>query len=506
MQTCELDTPSGRLIGQRGNDIRIFRGIPYGARLDGLSRVRRPEPVKPWAGSREALRFGCAAPQEDVPMMASGVMGDDCLMMNVWAPETSRPLPVMVWIHGGGFVTGSSAQPLYEPSRLAVENQVVVVSFNYRLGMLGFGYWGEFPELAADTNNGLRDQILALQWVQDHIAAFGGDPGRVTVFGESAGGMSIACLLASPLAQGLFQRAIVQSGSGDHVLKPHHAGRITQIFADAAGGDLESLLSGPLDAILRAQRRCGRALVERGEHERPIPQFAMTMMPVLGDDVLPRHPERAFAAGVGKHVPLLIGTNVDEWNFFYFAPQMMGMERGNVSLDDERLLHEFERAVPGRGEAMAGAYNYLMPEASREERICAMETDRMFRIPSTRMLEARAAAGAQSWSYLFDWPCPLMRALKSCHVVEIPFVMGNTAEAAGQFFTGGTAEAAALSENVRAAWSAFAYGQAPGSSGWPEWPAYLGHDQRRHTLVIGTNTHLVDDPEADRRRLWEGHI
>jgi para-nitrobenzyl esterase len=504
MQTVVINTPSGQLEGEQRDGLRIFRGIPYGQPLAGLGRVRRPQAAPPWEGVRPALKFGSAAPQDEVPMMGSGPKGDDCLSVNVWAPETDQPLPVMVWIHGGGFVTGSSAQPLYEASRLAQENRVVVVSFNYRLGILGFGCWDDFPELEADSNNGLRDQILALHWVRDHIAAFGGDPARITVFGESAGGMSIACLMASPAAVGLFHRAIIQSGSGDHVLRPMHARGITRIFAESAG-DVAACLGGELAGIVKAQRRCGRVLVERGEHERPIPQFAMTLLPVLGDDILPRHPERAMEEGASKDIPLLIGTNTDEWNFFYFTPQMMGLERSNAELTEARLLHEFERAMPGRGEAMAKVYRYLLPEASREDLVCAFETDRMFRLPSTRILEARSRAGAQSWSYLFDWPCPLMKALKSCHVIEIPFVMGITGEPSGQFFTGGGEDAARLSVQVRAAWAAFACGEAPAAAGWPDWPVY-DQDQHRYTLSIAARTKVVDDPEGERRMAWEGHI
>ena len=504
MQTVVITTPSGQLEGEQRDGLRIFRGIPYAEPLAGLGRVRRPVAASPWTGVRQALKFGVAAPQEDVPMMGSGPKGDDCLSVNVWAPESDMPLPVMVWIHGGGYITGSSAQALYEASRLAQENKVVVVSFNYRLGILGFGCWHDYPELEADSNNGLRDQIMALQWVRDQIAAFGGDPAQVTVFGESAGGMSIACLLASPAAEGLFHRAIIQSGSGDHVLRPLPARGITRIFAEAAG-DVAACLSGDLDGITRAQRRCGRALVERGEHERPIPQFGMTLMPVMGDDILPIHPERALANGASKDVPLLIGTNVDEWNFFYFAPQMMGLERSNTELTDERLLHEIERALPGRGEAMLKVYRYLLPDASREDLFCAFETDRMFRLPSTRILEARSKAGAQSWSYLFGWPCPLMKALKACHVIEIPFVMGITGAPAGQFFTGGGEDAARLSAQMRAAWAGFAHGHPPAAEGWPDWPLY-DEGQHRYTLSIAARVKVVDDPEGERRMAWEGHI
>jgi para-nitrobenzyl esterase len=503
MQTIQVKTALGIVEGEQREGLRIFRGIPYAEPLAGLGRVRRPAPVQPWAGVKPALEWGLAAPQEEIALMGVGPKGDDCLNLNIWSPASEVPLPVMVWIHGGGFITGSSSQALYEASRLAQDNKVVVVSLNYRLGILGFGCFAAYPELEADTNNGLRDQILALTWVRDHIAGFGGDPARVTIFGESAGGMSVACLLASPAAKGLFQRAIIQSGSGDHILRPAEARRIAQVFADAAGGDVAACLQGELKGIVRAQRACTREIVQRGLHDLPVPQFGMTLLPVLGDDILPEHPEQAAAVGAARDVPLLIGTNVDEWNFFYFTPQMMGLDPEPKPDTEERLLHEFERAMPGRGEAMLRAYRYILPDANRDALVCALETDRIFRLPSTRLLEAREAAGGKSWSYLFDWPSP-MRVLKSCHVIEIPFVFGITNEPTGQFFTGGGEAAATLSADVRAAWAGFAHGNDPAAPGFPAWPAYGGG--YRYTMAIAARSRVVDDPEEDRRRVWEGHI
>lgn len=498
-------TSLGRLAGWAGGDVEQFRGIPYALSLVPERRVGAPEPVPAWAGLRDATRWAPAAPQEEISFMGVGAFGEDCLALNVWRPARRQgPLPVMVWIHGGGFATGASHQALYEASALARDNGVIVVSLNYRLGILGFGEWSTLGISGAVSNAGLRDQLQALAWVRDHIADFGGDPDNVTVFGESAGGMSIACLLASPAARGLFRRAIIQSGSPDHVVAQAEASRITQRFAEAAGGDAAACLRGPLQGIVTAQRACFATTVNRGAHRRPVPQFGMTLMPVFGDDVLPEAPLVALATGAGRGIPLLLGTTVDEWNLFYLAPQAMGRGQPRPEPDDARLLHEFERTLPGAGAAMLEAYRRLMPGAPGSEVFCAYETDRMFRIPTLRLAEARLGQGAPTWHYLFDWPCAWDRRLRSCHVMEVPFVFGITDQPTGQFFTGGGEVAARLSAGVRAAWTAFARGQAPAAPDWPEWPPY--GEPGRATLRIGADTVREDDPEAARRRLWTGII
>ncbi|MES2918428.1 MAG: carboxylesterase/lipase family protein [Pseudomonadota bacterium] len=501
----QVSTRSGMVAGLARGGVEIFRGIPYAKPLTPERRIAAPEPAGPWHGVRDATRRTLAAPQEDLPFMGVGAMGEDCLVVNVWRPvQRSGVLPVMVWIHGGGFSGGAAHQALYEASALVRDNGVIVVSLNYRLGILGFGEWSDWPALGGVSNAGLRDQLLALEWVRDHIADFGGDPGSVTLFGESAGGMSIACLLSAPGAKGLFHRAIVQSGSPDHVVSREEAARITRRFAEAAGGDPGACLRGELSGIVSAQRACLAATVNRGAHARPVPQFGMTLMPVFGDDLLPEPPLAAMARGASADIPLLLGTTVDEWTLFYLAPQAMGRGDPRPEPDAERLLHEFERTLPGRGEAMLGAYRGLMPDAPGSELFCAYETDRMFRIPSARLAEARFGAAAPTWHYLFDWPCAWNRRLKSCHVMEVPFVFGITDQPSGQFFTGGGEAAARLSAEVRAAWTAFARGEPPAAAGWPTWEPY--REAGRATLRIAERTVREDDPEAARRRLWDGVI
>ncbi|MDP2228560.1 MAG: carboxylesterase family protein [Moraxellaceae bacterium] len=501
MSVAQVETTLGVIAGEELEGIRVFRGIPYAQPLDGLWRVRAPRPVQAWDGVLQARDWAPAAPQEHVSMMGVGETGEACLALNIWCPAVVvSPVPVMVWIHGGGFLNGAGHQALYDATALARENGVIVVTFNYRLGILGFGEWSEWPELEAVSNAGLRDQLLALHWVQSHIAAFGGDPARVTVFGESAGGMSIACLLASPAAKGLFQRAIIQSGSPDHVVTQEEAARMTRRFAEAAG-DVKACLTGSLKDLVRAQRACLSTTVNRGVHEHPVPQFGMTLLPRLGDDILPEHPLVALARGVSSDIPLMVGTTLDEWRLFYMSPQATGQKpRGEP--DEERLQHEFERSLPVQGADMLERYRALLPDLSPGELFCAFETDRMFRVPTLRLAEARFGQDAPTWHYLFDWPCAWDARLGSCHVMEIPFVFGITDKPTGQFFTGGGAAAAALSVRIRAAWSRFAAGDVPAAEGWPEWAPYEATD--RFTLLIAAESRLLDDPESARRQLWQG--
>lgn len=503
MSSVRVNTRLGQIAGLEADGVQQFRGIPFAAPLQGLGRIRAPEPVAPWEGVLEAVTWAPAAPQDAIPFMPVGETGDACLALNIWRPLLiSSPLPVMVWIHGGGFSAGASHQSLYDGAALARDNGVIVVSINYRLGILGFGEWSDWPELGGVSNAGLRDQILALQWVRDHIADFGGNPTAVTVVGESAGGMSIACLMASPLAEGLFTRAIIQSGSPDHVVTKSEASRITRLFAEAAGGNPAACLQGEVKGIVRAQRSCFRTTINRGLHAEPVAQFGMTLLPVLGDDVLPEHPLTAMAKGASANIPLLLGTTVDEWTLFYLSPQSMGQAQPRAEPDEERLLHEFERTLPGRGAMMLRRYQEVLPQATGSELFCDYETDRMFRIPTTRLTEARFNHASPTWQYLFDWPCAFNRRLKSCHVMEVPFVFGITDKPAGQFFTGGGDAAAQLSQQLRQAWTGFARGEVPQAEGWPEWPVYTALN--RAVLHIGGTSDVVQDPESARRRLWDG--
>src|SRR5690554_3172226 len=291
------------------------------------------------------------------PLMGTEQISDYSLYLNMWVPEGDGPFPVMVWIHGGAYTSGSPSQLLYQGRRLAAQQQVIVVNLAYRLGAWGFGWFRDVaPQLEADTNLGLRDQIAGLEWVQRNIAAFGGDPRRVTIFGESAGGFSVATLLATPRAQPLFACAIVQSGAADFVLTPEDASKVAEVLLSALPHSTldaaECLRTVDARDFIRAQNASVRQLVRRGLRDST-PQFGMVYMPVVDGDLLPDMPVTAIAAGVAKDKALMAGVCQDEWHLFQFAPPF----NGGVTLDRFRAMDEQEirrritRLLPLHGEA-----------------------------------------------------------------------------------------------------------------------------------------------------------
>lgn len=516
-----IDTRHGPVRGRSAAGLSIFCGIPYAKPLQGLGWFRAPRAPEPWTEPLDATAFGVACPQESSGVLGVGATGAACLSLNIWAPSSAAAFsgsvsasalkPVMLWFHGGGFATGSSAQALYDGSQLAQVGDVVVVSVNYRLGMLGFGDLAmALGDERFHTNVGLRDQIAALHWVQDNIAAFGGDPANVTIFGESAGAMSVACLLASPLARGLFHKAIVQSGGADHVHTRAEAARVAQVFCLNLGLTTENavqrLEQATLEELVRAQRDCWRMATQRADYIEPMPQFGMTAMPVIGDDVLPDVPVRMIARGQGADVPLLAGTTLHEWNLFVFSPQMGGkastIDRFR-SLDDAGLLHMVLRSLPREATAQEAVaqYQQLLPGLSRADIFCAIETDRMFRLPVIRLCEAQAQAGRPVYQYLFDWRCPYNASLGACHVMEVPFVFGSVDSPAGQIFTGGGERARQLAQTVMQAWATFARGGDPGVVTGTAWPAYEA--QQRQVMLLSAEPAVVQNPEAGRRQFWE---
>ncbi|HVN37095.1 MAG TPA: carboxylesterase family protein, partial [Myxococcota bacterium] len=331
-------TRAGRLAGRLEQGVRVFRGVPYAR----ASRWESPLPPEAWSGVREAVRFGASAPQQAPHLPLAGRLigartreqSEACLSLNVWTPGLDgRRRPVLVWIHGGAFVMGSGSTALYDGMRLA-HHGVVVVTLNYRLGALGFlDLSARWPERFV-ANAGLRDQIAALAWVREHIEAFGGDPENVTIFGESAGGMSVATLLGTPAAQGLFRRAIAQSGAADHVSSQERAAEIADCFLDALDARTpDALLAAPVAALLDAQLRT----VERvGLFDGRLP-----WQPSVDGELLPLPPREQIAKGLARGVPLLVGTNRDEWKLF-----LLGDRRAR-RLDEGALRRRLARALPG---------------------------------------------------------------------------------------------------------------------------------------------------------------
>jgi para-nitrobenzyl esterase len=510
-----VEVTQGRLRGVWREDHWTFSGIPYGRAPVGELRWRPPLAVEAWGEVRDASTFGAIAPQSAaVPGItapsdpgATEPHSEDCLSLNVWTPAlpegpTSTPgqgRPVMVWIHGGGFTSGSGSVFLYRGGNLVRNGDAVVVTINYRLGALGFLAHRDLAGPDGFVGNwGIHDQLAALRWVRDHIAAFGGDPHNVTVFGESAGGFSVSSLLGIPAAAGLFRRAIVQSG-GAWVHTVEEGERTSERLAALLGVARCSreLLGGvPAAELVAATEELGRRRPDPGM--LPLPH-----LPVVDGALLPQHPLIAVADGAASRVDLLIGTNRDELTLFGLGnPALM-------ALDADGVRRWFDNAVP---EIAADEIldSYRAERRARGEAVeprdlwVAAGTDFVFRWPSLQLAATHGARGARSFVYLFDWESPAFEGiLGSCHALELPFVFGAVEEPAVQMFSGTGPVVETLSQNMQAAWLAFARTGIPSHDGIGEWSVW--EPESRLTMMFGPHTGLVPAPRNEELAVLERH-
>lgn len=497
----------GAYQGLPGHGVTEFRGVPYAQAPVGERRFKAPLPLPESGEHRRAEHYPLPSLQPRNPLMGVEDSGEDCLYLNLWVPDGEGPFPVMLWYHGGGYTAGSISQLLYNGARLAASQNVVVVHAAYRLGALGFADFSVLaPELGADTNLGLRDQVAALEWVHGNIEAFAGRADQVTIFGESAGGFSVASLMATPRAQPLFQRAIVQSGGGDFVLSPQESRRVSETFVNALPGEgsaAERIRQADAKAWLAAQGQAQRLLVARGLRDAT-PQFGMNFLPQVDGDLLPAIPVVAIAAGQARHIELMAGVCRDEWNFFQYAGPMAGFPtleelRG---FDDQEIQRRFERALPGNGESVFAHYRANVtphPERSNMDWFSTMETDRLFRVPTLRLLDAQAhhrPDDTRGYQFTFE-STQFGVPMGACHVVDVPFVFGITDTPVGQFFTGGTDAARALAEQVQRAWGDFAHGR---GGQWPAW------SEQRQVQQFGPGTTQAALLDEQTERLWANII
>jgi para-nitrobenzyl esterase len=561
-----VTTTRGRLEGRDEGGLVVFRGVPYAAAPDGARRFLPPEPAAPWVGVRPAHAFGLAAAQNAAEMgplfqLGLGATGEDCLFLNIWTPALDGARrPVMVWIHGGAFVLGAGSQLLYDGAALARRGDVVVVTINYRLGALGFLHLASRlgAALPATGNEGLLDQIAALEWVRDEIAAFGGDPANVTIFGESAGSMSAALLLGAPRAAGLFHRAILQSGAANYVWPRAVAATVTDAVLDALGVDGAAALRAlPVDRVLAAQRRVflagvlgtdhvfhdlspgGRRLVGaaflglalarrplgaagtaltrglagylRRRREGRAPAAAdealaalrgrgLPFQPVVDGDVLPRLPLEAIGDGASARVPVLVGTNADESKLFLFldpeggALDAAGLEARAGELLGARAGH----VIAVYRDARRGRGESVAPA----ELWSAIESDRTMRHPAMRLAERQRAHQPRTYAYLFTWPSPFMGgALGACHALELPFVFGTLGHPMLRPFAGKGPAAEALATRVQDAWIAFARAGDPSHPGIGAWPAYDA--ATRATMILDRECRVEAAPREPERAVWD---
>jgi len=487
----EVRAAAGRLRGSREAGVAVFRGIPFAEPPVGALRFAAPQPIPGWSGVREAVSFGPPPPQAGHFGMdtSSQDEGDDWLTVNVWSPDPDpgAGLHVMVWIHGGGYGIGMSSLPEYDGGRLARDG-VVVVTFNYRTGIEGFAQIDGAP-----PNRGLLDQVAALEWVRDNIRAFGGDPDRVTVFGESAGGGSVAALLAMTRTAGLFRRAVAQSVPGAF-FSPELAADIAAAFAAELGlrptvADLSEvaprLLTGAGDAI-EAKMDQWAARWGRPAH-RTIP-FA----PVIDGEVLARTPWQALSDGAGRDIELLVGHTRDEYRLFTAMTGLLG------SVSEEQAAHALQVFAPDPDGARR--YREAFPAAGPEELYELVHSDWLFRMPSLHLAEAQTAGGGRAYVYELAWSAPGMGgSFGACHGLDVPLVFGNLDRGGPAVLIGDPAapEAADLSARMRAAWTSFA------THGDPGWPAY--DTEQRLVQLFDTRPAVTAYPEECSRQIWQGH-
>ncbi len=495
MSNLIVETRYGKVQGSEQGSISVWKGIPFAQPPTGQRRFRAPQPPESWADVRDATAFGPMAPQvpeSPVGMIGAGgivdqrPMSEDCLFLNIWSPSADQEKrPVMVWIHGGAFTLGSASDPWYDGTSFAATHNIVVVTLNYRLGILGFVYLKDLAgEEATYTGNcGLLDQIAALQWVRENIAAFGGDPDNVTVMGESAGAMSVGTLLAMPDAHGLFQRAVLQSGAGSNVTTRPRATKVAQALLAKLGletSQLSTLADVPLETLLKIQPELGR-------------EFGgiRAYSPMIDDETLPQHPFAMIAQGSAANVAILAGTNRDEWRLF-------SMMSGGPKVDEEQLKQIFGNEAQ---QALA-MYTEARADTSPELAWIDIMSDMVFRIPAIRLAEGQVRQGAPVWMYRFDWESPAFGGiLGAAHAVEIPFVWNTLDTELARRFTGDSPTRQPLADLMHATWAAFIRNGNPAISSLPAWPLY---DLERHaTMIFSDVPHVVDDPQGQERALWE---
>lgn len=485
-EALEVKLRDGTIRGRRLGNLRTWRGIPYAAPPVGALRLRAPRPVPPWTGVRDATRFGPAAPQDGRFKRTS----EDCLTLNIVAPvEPGPPRPVMVFIHGGAYISGSSANRLYRGHHLVRRGDIVYVSINYRIGGLGYLDFRGFatPEIEFDVNCGLRDQVAALQWVRDNIAEFGGDPGNVTIFGESSGGNAVTTLMCTPSARGLFHRGIAESPPSASTYGPERAQGWAQRFVDILGGGddpARTLHDAPVAELVAATHELTRREVESHPGQR-------ATAPVIDGDILPVDPLEVFATGGAAPIPLIIGTNAHEGRVF---PRTLDI----LPTTPARITKMFDETDPALRDGILARY----PGYPNARACTQLAGDVVFWEPSVLVAQGHSAV-APTYSYRYDFAPRLLEllGLGATHATELFAVFGIRNDPFGIVLTllGGRRGLHAVTDTFQSHWLHFARYGTPG----PGWDAYDG--ERRATLVIDEISGMQDDPQRDVRESWIGY-
>jgi len=496
-----VNTRAGKVAGNYQDGLYVFKGIPYAAPPLGELRWMPPQPAEPWDGVHPAKKFGPIAPQN--PMAGGPIthveqaQDEDCLFLNIWTPglDDARR-PVMVWIHGGAFTIGSGSEAMYDSGSLAARGDVVLVTVNYRLGMLGFLNLKEVTggRIPATGNEGLLDQVAALKWVKDNIADFGGDPDNVTAFGESAGGMSIGCLMAMPSAKGYFHKGILESGVGSTAGPLDEAVNTTKKFLELVGikgDDVKALRALTVQQLLDIEMQLRTGMAGPGEMAR-----ITATAPVIDGEIIPGVPNQVARGGFAKDIPAIIGTNLEEWKLFG------AMQPGINKLDEAELAKRLSAFMPdehARGliKTFREARQKRGEPVNPSDLLSVINTDLMLRMPALGLVEAQRDNGQSAYNYLFTWKSPVMGgALGACHALEIGFVFGMYDD----MFCGSGPDADKLSECIQDAWLAFARTGDPSCESIGKWPVY---GNNRMTMMLGNPCNVEEAPYEDERRAWE---
>ncbi|HEY0435498.1 MAG TPA: carboxylesterase family protein [Phenylobacterium sp.] len=482
-RTDAVQTSNGPVAGYVEDGLDVFKGLRYGAPPTGLSRFKPPARPDPWGAPADAVAYGAPAIQSglgpgerrtspgDPPAPDEPASSEDCLFLNVWTPALDAKLrPVMVWLHGGGFANGSGGAAMYDGGALARKGDVVTVTVNHRLNVFGYLHLGEVfgPEYAQSGLAGMLDIVQALEWVRDNIAAFGGDPGNVTIFGESGGGWKVSLLLAMPGARGLFHKAVIQSGPGLTGKRVAEAdGVARQLLAKLGVSTPEALAALPTELVSRAS-------VE-------VPGEVMRLYtPVVDGTALPRDPFEPDASPLNADVPVLIGTNKDESTLFLFSHPKFG------EFTEEDVSRQAKTAAGERAEALVGALREAYPDYNPTHLCAAVQTATGMWAGSIKLAERKAAQGsAPVWMYMLTWETPVSRGRLRCpHALEIPLVFDNVEKARN--FVGRGDEPQLVADQMSQAWLDFA------RTGEPGWPAYDA--QSRATRLFDVESRTVGDP------------
>ena len=504
-----VEIASGKIKGDATDGIAGFKGVPYGASTAGANRFMAPQKPEPWAGVRDALDWAGHSPQAffgrrraEVTALAPpsdpAPVSEDCLTLNVWTPgiDNSRR-PVMVWYHGGAFSYGSANTPRTEGVHLARRGDAVVVTVNHRLNIFGFLDLVELggENFAHSGNAGVLDLVAALEWVRDNIVRFGGDPGNVTIFGQSGGGGKVSALLAMPAAKGLFHRAIVMSGAGIRMADHERSTKLAEAVLDVLGlstKELDKLQTKPIKEMIAAIQPAQEKLA-------PAPYRLLDRYgfgPVVEGRDLPHHPFDPKATDLSDDVPVLVGGTKDE-NAVFLAPDDAVWNR---SLNDAELKTRVAKVAGGETDAVIDLYRRLHPGMNPSELLIEITTDSNFWVRSVLLAERKSQKSkAPAFMYSFNWQTPVLDGkLMSPHAIDVPFVF-ETTDIGG--ITGNSPKAHDLAAVEAATWAAFARAGTPDNAAIPHWPAY--NADTRATMMIDTHWTLANDPQKEARLIWQ---